>query len=308
MTAAALGTTLALETFDGAARPRRAPRHPVRRLDHPARARRHPPAGHRPRRPRRAHRWCRPRPGSTPRRRSCSAQLAAARGEERPEGRVANPAEGSIFGKLRDAFKAATARGLQHRSVTLPLHLLARGARGRGSATSSCSTAPRAGTPPPCGAPGWGSTCCSPTARACGVEGEVVAVGAGTLDLRVRVGGQRPRAAPAVRARAGAGQERPRRPGGRGGHRVRGRRGRAVAGVAQRGAVARGARREGPAQVGCRARGRHQAVPPHPASGARAHGHDRRRRRRGCAARQPPSCCTRTPTAPLAGVTAAGRR
>ena len=33
-------------------------------------------------------------------------QLATARGEERPEGRVANPAEGSIFGKLRDAFKA----------------------------------------------------------------------------------------------------------------------------------------------------------------------------------------------------------
>jgi len=33
-------------------------------------------------------------------------QLAAARGEERPEGRLANPAEGSIFGKLRDAFKA----------------------------------------------------------------------------------------------------------------------------------------------------------------------------------------------------------
>ena len=32
-------------------------------------------------------------------------QLAKARGEERPEGRVANPAEGSIFGKLRDAFK-----------------------------------------------------------------------------------------------------------------------------------------------------------------------------------------------------------
>jgi molecular chaperone DnaJ len=33
-------------------------------------------------------------------------QLATARGEERPEGRLANPAEGSIFGKLRDAFKA----------------------------------------------------------------------------------------------------------------------------------------------------------------------------------------------------------
>ena len=32
-------------------------------------------------------------------------QLAKARGEERPEGRVANPADGSIFGKLRDAFK-----------------------------------------------------------------------------------------------------------------------------------------------------------------------------------------------------------
>ena len=33
-------------------------------------------------------------------------ELATARGEERPEGRLANPAEGSIFGKLRDAFKA----------------------------------------------------------------------------------------------------------------------------------------------------------------------------------------------------------
>jgi molecular chaperone DnaJ len=33
-------------------------------------------------------------------------RLATARGEERPQGRVANPAEGSIFGKLRDAFKA----------------------------------------------------------------------------------------------------------------------------------------------------------------------------------------------------------
>ncbi|HET7762607.1 MAG TPA: molecular chaperone DnaJ [Phycicoccus sp.] len=33
-------------------------------------------------------------------------RLAELRGEERPEGRVASPAEGSIFGKLRDAFKA----------------------------------------------------------------------------------------------------------------------------------------------------------------------------------------------------------
>jgi len=32
-------------------------------------------------------------------------RLATVRGEERPEGRVANPADGSIFGKLRDAFK-----------------------------------------------------------------------------------------------------------------------------------------------------------------------------------------------------------
>ena len=32
-------------------------------------------------------------------------QLAKARGEERPEAKVANPAEGSLFGKLRDAFK-----------------------------------------------------------------------------------------------------------------------------------------------------------------------------------------------------------
>ncbi len=33
-------------------------------------------------------------------------QLAKTRGEERPEGRVASPVEGSLFGKLRDAFKA----------------------------------------------------------------------------------------------------------------------------------------------------------------------------------------------------------
>jgi molecular chaperone DnaJ len=33
-------------------------------------------------------------------------RLAALRGEERPEGRVANPGDGSLFGKLRDAFKA----------------------------------------------------------------------------------------------------------------------------------------------------------------------------------------------------------
>ncbi len=33
-------------------------------------------------------------------------QLAKVRGEERPEGRVTSPAEGSLFGKLRDAFKA----------------------------------------------------------------------------------------------------------------------------------------------------------------------------------------------------------
>ena len=32
-------------------------------------------------------------------------RLATLRGEERPEGRVASPADGSIFGKLRDAFK-----------------------------------------------------------------------------------------------------------------------------------------------------------------------------------------------------------
>ncbi|NHA67848.1 molecular chaperone DnaJ [Phycicoccus flavus] len=32
-------------------------------------------------------------------------RLAALRGEERPQGRVANPAAGSIFGKLRDTFK-----------------------------------------------------------------------------------------------------------------------------------------------------------------------------------------------------------
>ncbi|PKW28182.1 molecular chaperone DnaJ [Phycicoccus duodecadis] len=33
-------------------------------------------------------------------------RLAALRGEERPEGRLANPGDGSLFGKLRDAFKA----------------------------------------------------------------------------------------------------------------------------------------------------------------------------------------------------------
>ena len=33
-------------------------------------------------------------------------KLAQLRDEEKPTGRVANPAEGSLFGKLRDAFKA----------------------------------------------------------------------------------------------------------------------------------------------------------------------------------------------------------
>ena len=33
-------------------------------------------------------------------------RLAEARGEEQPEGRLTSPAEGSLFGKLRDAFKA----------------------------------------------------------------------------------------------------------------------------------------------------------------------------------------------------------
>ena len=33
-------------------------------------------------------------------------RLAALRGEERPEGKVTHPSEGSLFGKLRDAFKA----------------------------------------------------------------------------------------------------------------------------------------------------------------------------------------------------------
>ncbi|MBR7744125.1 molecular chaperone DnaJ [Phycicoccus sp. BSK3Z-2] len=33
-------------------------------------------------------------------------RLATLRGEERPEGKVSNPTEGSLFGKLRDAFKA----------------------------------------------------------------------------------------------------------------------------------------------------------------------------------------------------------
>ena len=32
--------------------------------------------------------------------------LARLRDEEQPTGRLANPAEGSLFGKLRDAFKA----------------------------------------------------------------------------------------------------------------------------------------------------------------------------------------------------------
>ena len=32
--------------------------------------------------------------------------LARLRDEEKPTGRIANPAEGSLFGKLRDAFKA----------------------------------------------------------------------------------------------------------------------------------------------------------------------------------------------------------
>ena len=51
MTAAALGTEISLDTFDGRAGDRRQGRHPVRRDHHPARSRRHAPARPRPRRP-----------------------------------------------------------------------------------------------------------------------------------------------------------------------------------------------------------------------------------------------------------------
>ena len=105
MTAAALGATVPIDTFDGA-----------RDLDirrgtqsgdtiDPARARASPTCAATGAATSSCTPWCRPRPGSTPSRRSCSGGSPPLRGEERPEGRVASPGEGSLFGKLRDAFK-----------------------------------------------------------------------------------------------------------------------------------------------------------------------------------------------------------
>ena len=80
MTAAALGTSLTLETLDGDARPRRAARRAVRADRDAARARRHPPARRRPRRPARARRRADPDPA---RRRAGGAAAQAGRAARR---------------------------------------------------------------------------------------------------------------------------------------------------------------------------------------------------------------------------------
>ncbi len=106
MTAAALGATLAIETFDGS------PELDVRRgsqsgdtltlrglgVTHLR--------GTGARRRRRAHQMVQTPTRLDAEQEELLRQLAPARGEERPEARVANPAEGGLFGKLRDAFKA----------------------------------------------------------------------------------------------------------------------------------------------------------------------------------------------------------
>ena len=105
MTAAALGTTLQLWTFDGARDLDVGARDPAGRdVDH-ARARRHPPARQRPRRPHRPHR---DRDADAPHARAGGPAAAAAtlRGEERPEGKLA-PLEKGLLGKLKDASRLA---------------------------------------------------------------------------------------------------------------------------------------------------------------------------------------------------------
>ncbi len=102
MTAAALGTTVELQTLDGTeeidVRPgtQSGEVMTLRGLG-VAHLR-----GGRPRRPRRPPRRCSPRAGSTSSRRRCCASWPRLRGEERPAGRMA-PAQGAgIFSKLRD--------------------------------------------------------------------------------------------------------------------------------------------------------------------------------------------------------------
>ena len=140
MTAAALGVTLTLPTLEADLARTRPPRrlarrrdrcrrdparHPVRRRDRLPRARASRPARRRPRRPRRPRDRGDARPGSTTSRRSCCAELARLRGEETPDGQVANRHH---KGGVRPA-----ARRLRTADDAWPMHFVPpRGRLGRG--------------------------------------------------------------------------------------------------------------------------------------------------------------------------------
>ena len=113
------------------------------------------------------------------------------------------------------------------------------------------------------------------------------------LRLEVRSALDRAPGPPAARRRAGAAQGRARRARGRGDDRTRGRRDRAVGGVALDHAVARPPRREGAGQVAPHRPRGGQAEPPAARADRPRPGHHRAggRARRGRA-----SCCTRTPS------------
>ena len=140
------------------------------------------------------------------------------------------------------------------------------------------------------------------------VEGEVVAVGAGTLDLRVVSVASDPEPSPrfvlvqalakndrddqAIEAATECGVDEV----------VPWQASRSV--VQWRGERGEKARRKWDAVLVAG----HQAVPSHPASGARPHGHDGRPRRAGARPRHPRSCCTRTPPRRSPASTLPGRR
>ena len=214
-------------------------------------------------------------------------QLAAARGEERPEGRVANPAEGSIFGKLRDAFKARVTP-----SAAPPRPGGPGGSRGRRR-----RRARRAGGPARrhrAAHPGGGAPAAhrrrGPAGRGRGRRGR-----GGHARPARGLGGRRPRAdAPGSCwcrrwRRTTATTRRSRRPPSAGSTRwCRGRRRAAWCSGA-----ANAARRPGASGMPC-------SWPPRSSPVARGDRCSRPRpppprSRRGCATRHPPSCSTRTP-------------
>ena len=295
MTAAALGATLAMETFDG-------PRDlDVRRgtqsgdTDHPARARRHAPARHRPRRRRRAH------DGADPDQARRRAGGPAAPARHARAARSAPRAGSPTPPRARSSASCATPSRPDDPSAAPPRPRGPRGSRRRRR-----RRARRAGGPARrhrAAHPGGRAPAAHRRRRAArrgrGRRGRV-----GHARPAGGLGVERPRAAARGSCscrrwpRTTATTRRSRPPPSAGSTRsCRGRPSRSV--VQWRGERGEKARRKWDAVLVAATKQSRRTR--RPVLGA--HGRAPPTSPRGCAARHPPSCCTRTPPLPLAGVT-----